>query len=126
MAKTVQIKCDSCAKDLTYRSNCVDYYLTLSSESKASLGGIVTAMMIYPAIDDDLFFCGLSCLDRWTARRQFTDKLYTEWSNAWRAENGEHDTNGKLKWYSDPPDDVKKARDAEIEARVAAEFPPSA
>lgn len=65
--KTVEIKCDTCESDLTYKSNMVDYRLVLGSEEKPGdgHGGAYTAMMIYPPVDRTHHFCGLVCLAKW-------------------------------------------------------------
>jgi hypothetical protein len=63
------IICDGCGHDLTYTENSVDYRLVLASQSMASLGGVVTDMMIYPPVERSYHFCRLQCLDAWRSTR---------------------------------------------------------
>ncbi len=72
MGKTVEIVCDKCGKDLSYTSNCEDYYLVVNSCSKSPWyhqqgmrGGAVTSMAISPPIDRPHYFCDLRCLEEW-------------------------------------------------------------
>ncbi len=60
-----QFKCDACGRDLTTTGNSIDYRLALKNEHVPSVGGFVTDMMVYPAIEHDVHFCGLSCLRAW-------------------------------------------------------------
>lgn len=62
------VLCDGCGRDLTTRTNMIDYRLVLAAEEKPGGGsGIYTAMMICPPIDRPHHFCGLGCLDDWRA-----------------------------------------------------------
>lgn len=96
--QTNEIKCDECGRDLTYTGNCEDYYLVLSSGSKApwyakdgSRGGFVTAMAIYPPVDRTYHFCGLDCMDSWrdkarakaAAQKEWRDKNKVDHGNGW-------------------------------------------
>ncbi len=72
MTRTTEIKCDGCAKDITYTGNSVDYRLVLACEGKSAwyekegmTGGVMTDMMIYPPIKRSHHFCDLKCLSRW-------------------------------------------------------------
>jgi hypothetical protein len=64
MTKTIQILCDHCKKDITYRTNTVDYRLHLSCQNKSTKPGnnFVTLMHIDLPIDQEMHFCGISCL----------------------------------------------------------------
>lgn len=118
--QTTEIKCDQCAKDLTYTGNCEDYYLTLHSSSKASRGGCVTLMAIRPPIGRAHHFCGLSCLDKWRDRERLYDKLMGERWNQWKEENGTKQEDGRIYSYPSPPDDVYAVWEAESRAAVDA------
>ena len=64
-----KITCDNCQHDLTRTTNCIAYRLRLSDESIAPLGGMVTAMMVYPTLKDgDCHFCGIGCLKMWVSK----------------------------------------------------------
>lgn len=64
MSKAVKIECDYCKFDLTYTTNCVDYYLTLSLCKKTNNTNISTLMHIEPPINGDMHFCDVRCLKR--------------------------------------------------------------
>lgn len=119
--RTTTILCDSCGNDLTYTGNCEDYYLTLASASKWQRGGSVTLMAISPPTDRDYTFCGLTCLDLWTARRQYMGKLRTEWYERYKVEHGNW-RDGKCTSYITPSREIEDAREVEIEKMAAEKF----
>ena len=54
MGLLTKVTCDGCGRDLTTRTNSVDYRLVLGSESKPGRGsGVYTDKMIYPPVDRD-------------------------------------------------------------------------
>ena len=118
--KTTTIICDSCGKDLTFTGNCEDYYLTVASASKWKRGNFVTLMAISPPLDREHTFCGLSCLDLWTARRQYITSLRAQWWEQWHVEKGT--VNGAFTLYP-VPREIEAARDADFEAQANAKFP---
>ncbi len=62
--------CDACGKDLTYKSNAVEYRLDLKAQGKASpRWGLLTAVIKYPPIKSDACFCDLECLKKWLEGR---------------------------------------------------------
>jgi hypothetical protein len=63
--KTMKITCDRCEADLTTTGNCEDYRLALVNERVPSRGGATTDMIVYPLINVDMHFCGLTCLTEW-------------------------------------------------------------
>lgn len=63
--KEIKIICDSCDRDITYTGNSIDYRLALKNERIQSKEGAVTDMMVYPILDDDLYFCGKGCLKKY-------------------------------------------------------------
>lgn len=67
MPEKVEITCDQCGRDLTQSSNCIDYRLGLVNQRIPSMGGFVTAMAAYPAIDHNAYFCGVPCCAAWLA-----------------------------------------------------------
>lgn len=94
--KSRQITCDACGADLTYTGNCEDYYLVVSSASKApwyskdgGRGGFVTAMAKYPPVEREHDFCGLKCLDLWRAKENYARDLRSQWHKKWVDEHGE-------------------------------------
>lgn len=65
MAKTVQILCDHCGDNLTSTGRMPIYRLHLSSEALPHLSGSIYAVMVYPDIEEDKYFCNLSHLMGW-------------------------------------------------------------
>ena len=63
--RTEKTVCDACDRDLTATGNCADWRLALVNQPIPSLGGVVTDMMVYPAIERDRHFCGIRCLKTW-------------------------------------------------------------
>ncbi len=122
MSKQTKITCDSCGKDLTFTGNCDGYYITLANTRMASWGGAVTLMAVYPALDHDLTFCGLTCLDLWTTRRQYIAKLGSEWYERWKEDHGTM-RDGKCISYTTPTREVEQERDAEFQRMAAERFP---
>ena len=60
------VTCDQCGNDLTRSGNCEDYRLALINEIVPSVGGLVTSMCAYPALNDgDKHFCGIDCCRDW-------------------------------------------------------------
>ena len=82
MSKTVEITCDACANDLTTSSNMVDYRLALVNESVPSESGCVTAMVVYPAINRNVHFCGVDCLRAWLDKEYPAGEHYPD-GKAW-------------------------------------------
>lgn len=119
-----KVTCDGCGRDLTTRSNSVDYRLALDSESKPGRGdGFYTDMMIYPSIDRPHHFCGLKCLDHWSGRRLKRNALLGEKLDAWKAEHGTKDSDGRIRSYLSPPREVSDAWDVDATAAALAAFP---
>jgi len=122
MTKTAKITCDGCGADLTFTSNCEDYYLSLGSFSKRSLGGFVTAVAISPAITHDHHFCSLLCLDHWTDRRRHFDSLLASWWRNWKDERGSTDHNG-TRSFREPGRETRESRESEFQAAALLAFP---
>lgn len=121
--KTVQVICDGCGADLTTRSNSVDYRLVLTSEDKPGRGfGAYTDMMIYPPLERAHHFCGLTCLDHWRDHERFYAKLWQEFWDKWKSENGTVHYGGMIS-YPDIPKEERKSRQDEFRAAALAEFP---
>ena len=116
--KTTTIICDSCGKDLTFTGNCEDYYLTVASASKWKRGNFVTLMAISPPLDREHTFCGLSCLDLWTARRQYITSLRVQWWDRYKVEQGTMRDS-----YPTPTREAEQEREAECERMAAEKFP---
>lgn len=124
MGKTVQVLCDGCGRDLTTRSNMVDYRLVLSSESKPGRGaGVHTAMMIYSPVDRDYYFCVLPCLDYWRARELHENDLWNTWWANWQQEHGTKDVNGRVRSYPTPPSDLTDPLRGKFKSAAIAAFP---
>lgn len=124
MGKTVQVTCDGCGLDITRRSNCVDYRLVLSSESKPGHGaGFYTAAMIYPPVDRTHYFCGLGCLDHWRAREHHKGQLWKEWWKSWKDERGTKHPDGRIYSFPEPPEETTAACKVEFETAALAAFP---
>lgn len=120
--KIVKVTCDGCDKDLTTRSNSVDYRLVLAAESKPGHGeGFYTAMMIYPPVDREYYFCGLQCLDHWRDREHHNNQLWEVWWRKWKEEHGTKHESGYS--YPSPPEEMRIACEAEFEAAALAAFP---
>lgn len=118
-----KVVCDACGKDLTVRTNCVDYRLVLGSESKPGYGtGFYTSMGIYPPVDRTYHFCALKCLDLWRDHERLYAKLRKEKSDQWAETHGtKHE--GGMRSYPVPPDDVQAAWESECRAVAAGAFP---
>ena len=70
MPKKVEITCDHCGKDLSgidRPSN--EWCLRLSAEQIPYASGFNYAMMFYPPISRDCYFCNLSCMSGWLTKR---------------------------------------------------------
>lgn len=120
--RTVEIKCDACARDLTTRSNSVDYRLILQTEDKPGYGaGAYTDMMIYPPVDRPYHFCGLGCLDRWRDHERHYDKKMREFLDAWVAEHGNRTE--RVLSYPCPPKEIESAWMAESRDAALIAFP---
>ena len=67
MALKLEITCDGCQKDITATGNCVDYRIAMKVERLPTKSGtgFVTAMMIYPPLKNDAYFCGINCVRIW-------------------------------------------------------------
>jgi hypothetical protein len=122
MPKTVKISCDECGADLSYSGNSVDYRVALLNESIPSRGGFVTDMMIYPALEQNAYFCGLGCLDKWRDRERLYDRLRRERSDKWADEHGTRYPGGGRS-YPCPPQETINTWDAECQAEAEAAFP---
>lgn len=59
------VTCDACGRDLTSTGNNIDWRLALVPQRIPSRGGIVTDMMIPPAIEETAHFCEIACLEAW-------------------------------------------------------------
>lgn len=122
MQKT-EITCDGCGADLTTRTNSVDYRLVLFAESKPGYGsGVYTDMLIAPPVDRPCHFCRLECLDHWRGRENYRAGLLREWGERWKREHGT-EYGGNFRSYPCPPDQIRKARDMEIDAAALEAFP---
>lgn len=123
MGKTVQVTCDGCGRDITTRSNMVDYRLVLAAEDKPGYGnGAYTAMHISPPIDCAHYFCGLGCLDHWRAREHHLAASWKAWSDEWRMRNGTQMAPGVWS-YSAAPDEERAVKKVEFEGAALAAFP---
>jgi hypothetical protein len=65
MSRITKVTCDTCANDLTWSSNCVDWRLALVNESVPHQSEFVTMAGCYPAIKNNVHFCGIDCLRKW-------------------------------------------------------------
>jgi hypothetical protein len=70
MPKKEHVTCDNCKKDLDYVSSAIHpYRLVLSDEHLPYKGnGAIPAVMTYPILEQDVYFCGLECLAQWASR----------------------------------------------------------
>jgi hypothetical protein len=124
--KTTNVTCDGCGADLTTTGNCEDYRLGLIVESIPSRGGAVTAMAAYPPLERDAHFCGIRCLDHWSARRKFRDDLRQKASDAWIDEHGKRSADGRVVSFPGRPADQVARENAETDAKALEAFPMSA
>ena len=122
-----KVTCDGCGRDLTSRTNMVDYRLRLTSEDKPGYGaGAYTAMGIYPSIDRDFHFCALRCLDHWRSRENHEAALWKSFYDKWKEEHGTNHDNGRGGvYYSTPgtPDELHKRNKIEFAAAALEAFP---
>jgi hypothetical protein len=127
MGKIVKVTCDGCGHDLTTRSNCVDYRLVLSSESKPGYGtGVYTAMALSPPVDRSYYFCDLECLDYWRARENHKNKLWRDWNRKWVEDNCiSRCDDGRCISWPEAPEETQAACEVEFESAAISAFPPS-
>lgn len=124
MGKTVKVTCDGCGRDLTTRTNIVDYRLVLASESKPSHGpGAYTDMALYPPVDRDYYFCDLECLDHWRDREHHQSALWKEWMDKWIGEKGTKREDGRVLSYPSPPQEMQETLETEFAAAALTAFP---
>lgn len=122
--KKIEITCDGCSRDLTSRTNSVDYRLVLAAESKPGYGaGAYTDVAIWPPVDRDYHFCGLACLDHWRARENHIAALWAEANEKWRQENGRYSQDGRSYSGISMPPEVVKAKGEEFKAAALLAFP---
>ena len=60
MARETKITCDGCGKDITSTAQ-----LHLLAESLPHTSNSVYAVLVYPPIESDWYFCDTKCLQRW-------------------------------------------------------------
>ena len=63
--KTIDVRCDSCEKELNEDRGMNEYRLVLYAETLPSGSNIRLSVMTYPPLDRTYHFCGLGCLDAW-------------------------------------------------------------
>lgn len=63
-------RCENCNNDISYTTNSINWRIALVNERIPSCGGVVTDMMIYPQLENDLRFCGLGCLKSWVNKEK--------------------------------------------------------
>lgn len=65
----VQILCDTCEKDISpHVSGCpAEYILHVQAQDIAQhkAGQAIYSVMVYPPIDNDLYFCGIGCMQKY-------------------------------------------------------------
>lgn len=64
----ITVNCDHCEKGLRYTQYSHEYYLCLSALPKKNNSGINYAMGISSPITEDLHFCCLGCLKKWSLK----------------------------------------------------------
>ena len=69
MGREVTTTCDSCDKDLSDNDGMPDYRLHLKSERIPNKSNFEYAVMCYPDIKSDKFFCGLECMYKWLKKK---------------------------------------------------------
>jgi hypothetical protein len=60
--KVIQIHCDYCGKDITTTGAMPAYRINLHSERIPSNSIETYAVMVYPDIKEDEYYCNLKCL----------------------------------------------------------------
>jgi len=66
MPKDVKITCDSCGENITSTKKTPCFRLHLSAEVLPHTSDSISAVLVWPPIDQDCYFCGLACLKEWT------------------------------------------------------------
>jgi hypothetical protein len=69
MSKEVKVICDGCGKDITSTGGIPDFRLHLESQKLPHSSNIIAAVLVYPDIEEDCYFCNLQCLERWLTKR---------------------------------------------------------
>ncbi len=67
--KKTSISCDFCNSDLTYSNGGYDHCLHLIDRRYGPSGSIIIDYYMLPLLDEDLYFCGFMCLEKWFENR---------------------------------------------------------
>jgi len=70
--KTERVICDNCGKDITETGAMPAYRLRLTAEQLEHNTKFVHAVLIYPPLPADLYFCNLQCLATWIEHKTST------------------------------------------------------
>ena len=64
---TETIFCDSCNKDISPTSSAYphNWILEVSVKDVAKHGGAVYALIMYPPLENNLYFCGVKCMTKY-------------------------------------------------------------
>lgn len=67
--REVKITCDGCGKDITNTAQMPAFRLHLLAEALPHTSNSVYAVLVYPPIESDCYFCDTSCLKSWLTKR---------------------------------------------------------
>jgi hypothetical protein len=70
----IKILCDNCYADLTYSRGGYDHCLHLEDRHYGPDSSIVVDYYMYPLLDNDAYFCGFECLEKWMEKRKQQEK----------------------------------------------------
>jgi len=68
MSKKIEIKCDNCGANLLEPQSYDAWMLRLTTQKMPICNGSVLAVLTYPPINGDAYFCNLKCLEAWLTR----------------------------------------------------------
>jgi hypothetical protein len=65
MGEKAKITCDGCGKDITTTTQMPAFRLHLSAECLPNTSRMIYAVLVYPPIESDCYFCDIECLQHW-------------------------------------------------------------
>jgi len=69
MSKITTITCDACGNDLTETNAMPKFRLRLTSEALPHNTNSIYAVMVYPPIRNDMYFCSIACIREYVNRK---------------------------------------------------------
>lgn len=70
MTHQTEIICDFCSENLSYSEGITLNYLHLINETAPNVNGYVIDVFMEPILNEDKYFCGLGCLEKWILKEK--------------------------------------------------------